>query len=177
LIERVERLVGVEVGAALEALAGRLVTDHRAEVRPPDLLELIGGVRVEAVVPAVGRVAVVRAADLNIPRVVSIKWEEGVVKLTHVESSVAGGVVTSDEQVDLLLGRVHTDGVETVAKLEAGELTVVVRVEDLEGIGEVEVRLHGKCGLLSLNVIFVLDQVSESLDKLILFTAHEDGLA
>ena len=57
------------------------------------------------------------------------------------------------------------------------DCTIVVRVEHLEGISEVEVRLHGELSLLSFDVILVTDQVSQTVNELVLVTTREHGLA
>ena len=52
-----------------------------------------------------------------------------------------------------------------------------VGIEDPEGIGEVEVWLKSKGGLLSLDVVLNTDHVTETVDHLVLVADHKDGLA
>ena len=75
----------------------------------PHVLELISGVRVEAIVTAIARVAMVRSTDLNHSSVVRIEGEEGVGELTLVESSVTALIVPGHEKVRLLVSWEETN--------------------------------------------------------------------
>lgn len=175
-VERVECLIHIEVGLTLEALADRLSSDLTAEVLSPDGAELQLGVGEEAVITAVERVAVVRATTLSHAGVVSIKGEESVAELTHVEAAVTSGVVTSHEEVELLASGEDTDGGETLAEISDSDATEVVDIKDLEGIRQVEVGLESKRGLLTLDLILGGDKVAETVDELILIAERKDGL-
>jgi len=142
----------------------------------PHVLELISGVRVEAIVTTVSGVTVVRSTDLNHSSVVRIEGEESVVEFALVKSSVSALVVPCNEEFKLCLGWEDTDGVKARSKLVGVDSQIVVGVEHLEGVGEVKVRLGGKCCLLCFDVILVADKVSETIDKLILVRAREHGL-
>ena len=142
----------------------------------PHVLELISGVRVEAIVTTVSGVTVVRSTDLNHSSVVRIEGEESVVEFTLVESSVSALVVPGNEEIELFVGREDTDGVKSSSKLVGVDSEIAVGVEHLEGIGEVKVRFHSELSLLCLDVILVADKVSETIDKLILVRAREHGL-
>ena len=87
-VERVECLIDVEVGHALEALALALSGDLSLEVGPPDGAELELSVWHEAVITSVERISVVRATTLNHAGVVSIKSEESIRKFAHIETTI-----------------------------------------------------------------------------------------
>jgi len=142
----------------------------------PHVLELISGVRVEAIVTTVSGVTVVRSTDLNHSSVVRIEGEESVVEFTLVKSSISALVVPGNKKLELFVGWEDTDGVKSSSELIGVDSQIVVGVEHLEGVGEVKVRLGGKCCLLCFDVILVADKVSETIDKLILVRAREHGL-
>jgi len=146
-------------------------------MRPPHILELISRVRVEAIVTAVGRVSMVRSTDLDHSSVVRIKSKESIGELTIVESSVTTGVIPSDEEVKLILSGEDTDRVQTRSELVRTKVPIAVRVKHIEGIVEVKVRLHGELGLLSLDVILIADQVSQTVHELVLVGTRKHGLA
>lgn len=176
-VQGVVCLVDVEVGHAGESLTDGLSGDLGSEVGSPDGAELKLGVWHVAVIASVKRVAMVGATALDHAGVVGIKGEEGVRELTHVESTVTGGVVTRDEEVKLLAGGEDTDGGESLSELNNGDVSGVVRVEDLESIGQVKVGLEGKGHLLSFDVVLDTDEVAETIDKLVLVSKVEGGSA
>ena len=87
-VERVECLIDVEVGHALEALALALSSDLSLEVGPPDGAELELSVWHEAVISSVERISVVRATALNHAGVVSIESEESIREFAHIETTI-----------------------------------------------------------------------------------------
>lgn len=177
LVEGVESLVDVEVGLSLETLAGGLSLSLRSEVGSPDGLEVGGGASAEAVVTSVDGVTVVGATTFGHGGVVSIKSEESIGELTEVEATVTGGIVSSDEEVELLGGGEDTDGGESLAELGGADPSVVVSVEHLEGVSEVKVGVAGELGLLSLDVVLDTDHITEAVDELIFVTESENGFA
>jgi len=177
LVKRVESLIDVEVGLSLKTLAGGLSLGLASEVSSPDGLEVGGGGSAEAVVTSVDGVTMVGATTLGHGGVVSIKGEEGIRELAGVKATVTGGIVSSDEEVELLGGREDTDGGETLTELDGADHTVVVSVEHLEGVGKVKVGLSGELGLLSLDVVLDTDHITKSIDELILVTESENRFA
>jgi len=141
-VEGVECLVDVEVGLALEALSDGLSGDLTAEVLAEDGAELELGVGEEAVVAAVKRVAVIGATALGHASVVSIKGEQGVAELAHVEAAVTSCIVAGDEEVELLAGGEDTDCGKTLTKISDSDTAEVVHIEDLKSISEVEIGLQ-----------------------------------
>ena len=87
-VERVECLIDVEVGHALEALALALSCNLSLEVCPPDGAELELSVWHEAVITSVERISVVRATALNHAGVVSIESEESIREFAHIETTI-----------------------------------------------------------------------------------------
>ena len=87
-VERVECLIDVEVGHALEALALALSGDLSLEMGPPNSPELELSVGHEAIITSVKRVSVVRATSFNHAGVVSIESEESIREFTHIETSI-----------------------------------------------------------------------------------------
>ena len=175
-IEGVEGVVDVEVWVALEALASGLCRDLSSEVSPPDVLEGAGGGWQEAVITAVDWVAVVRATAFGHTSVGSIEGKESVRELAHVQSAVTTCIIAFNEEVNLILSGENADSGKTISKLELVDLTITVRVKDLEGINHIEVRLEGKIDLLTLNIILSSDHVTEAIDHLILVSWGESRL-
>ena len=177
LVEGVESLVDVEVGLSLETLAGGLSLSLGSHVGSPDGLEVGGSASGEAVVTSIDGVTVVGATTFGHGGVVSIKGEESIGELTEVESTVTGGIVSSDEEVELFGGGEDSDGSESFTELGGADVSVVVSVEHLEGVSEVKVGVAGELGLLSLDVVLNTDHITKSIDELILVTESENRFA
>ena len=175
-IERVEGVIYVEVWVALEALASGLCSDLSSEVSPPDVLEGTRGGWHEAVITAVDWVAVVGATAFSHASVGSIEGKESVRELAHVQSAVTTCIIAFDEEVNLILSGENADSGKTISKLELVDLTITVRVKDLEGINHIEVRLEGKIDLLTLDIILSSNHVTEAIDHLILVSWGESRL-
>ena len=176
-IERVEGVVHVEVWHALEALADALSSGLRSEVSSPDGLEIGGSGGHEAVIASVDRVTMVGETTLNHTGVVSIKSEECVRELAHIEATVTSGIVPGDEEIELLASWEHADSSETFSELNSTETSTVIGVEDLESICQVEVTLLSKSNLLSFDVVLTADKITKTVNKFIFISKVEDGLA
>ena len=163
-VERVEGLVHVEVGHALEALANGLCSDFTSEVGSEDGAELELGVGHEAVIASVKRVTMVRATTFNHAGVVGVKGEECIAKLATVEATVTSSVVTRDEKIQFFASGEDADGSESLSELSHADVATVVHIEDLERVSHIEIGLHSQLGLLSFNVILSSDEVTESID-------------
>lgn len=57
------------------------------------------------------------------------------------------------------------------------KVAIEVGVEDLEGICQIEVTLHGEGSLVGLELAFEIDEIAEGVDELIFIAAAEDRLA
>ena len=142
----------------------------------PDGLELKAGVRHEAVIAAVQRVAMVGSATLSHTGVVSVEGEEGVRELTHVETTVTSRVVASHEKIELLARGEDTDGSETLTQVNSCDAAEVSSVEDLERVRQVEVGFESQARLLALNVVLILDHGPEAVDELVLVAQGQHRL-
>mmetsp|Transcript_8397 Transcript_8397/g.14042 ORF Transcript_8397/g.14042 Transcript_8397/m.14042 type:complete len:355 (-) Transcript_8397:724-1788(-) len=176
-VERVEGLVHVEAGAALQALAEGLVGVLDADVGAPHGLELEGGVGQEDVVPPDDAGHIVGTSSVHHVGVVGVVGEEGLRELREVQPAVALLAVAGDEQVALVVGGVDADGVQARLQLVHRDGAVAGLVEDVEGVVEVEVRLVGQVHLGGLQLLLQVAELLEGVHQLVLVVEAEDGLA
>lgn len=98
-------------------------------------------------------------------------------EFSDVESSVTRLVVSSDDNLTLVIGWVDADGVEASLKLMDIYLAVSWLVEDLESINQVEVWLVSQVDLGSLNLKFKVANLLQRVDKLVLLVKRKDRLS
>lgn len=98
-------------------------------------------------------------------------------EFSDVESSVTRLVVSSDNNLTLVIGWVDADGVEASLKLMDIYLAVSWLVEDLESINQVEVWLVSQVDLGSLNLKFKVANLLQRVDKLVLLVKRKDRLS
>lgn len=143
----------------------------------PHVLELEGGGWEVAVISSDWSWSVVRWSSLNLAGVVRIVSKESIAELAESESSVTVLVPSGNEEIDLLGSWEHVDGVEAGSELVSVDSSVSWDIEDLEGISEVEVVSVGKRDLGVLNLHFLVADVLETMNKLILVIDSEDWLS
>ena len=82
--------------------------------------------------------------------------KESVLELSHADSSVSIFVVSSDEELYILSGWEHVDGVESGSKLVGIDLSISGDIKDLESISEVEIVLLSKHDLSVLEFLLLV---------------------
>ena len=176
-VKGVEGLVAVESWPGVESLSQALGGGLNSEVCPPHVLELESGVWEEAVISSNWSWGVVGWSSGHGVSVVSVVGKEGSLELVSLKSSVSALVVSLYEEINLLSGWEHVDGVQTGSELVGIDSSVSWDVEDVEGVSEVEVVLLCEGDLGVLDLLLLSAEVFDSVNELILVVDSEDWLS
>ena len=148
-----------------------------SEVCPPHVLELEGGSGKEAVISSDGSWGVVGWSSLNHASIVGVVCKEGILKLSHADSSISIQIVPGNEKLNILSSGEHVDGVESGSDLVGINLSVSGHIEDLKSISEVEVVLLGEHDLSVFKFLLLVAEVLEAVDKFVFVMESEGWLS
>ena len=143
---------------------------------PPHVLELKGGVWKEAVISSDWSWSVVGWSSVHHVGVVSIVGKESSLELVEAESSISVCVVSLYEEINLLRGWEHVDSIQTRSELIRIDMSVSWDIKDIKSISEIEVMPLSEGNLSSLNLLLLVAEVLESMNKFILIIDSENWL-
>jgi len=177
-IHGVEGLIGIETWSSGQSLSQRLSSVFASDVSSPHVLEFKSGVWEEAVISSDSSWDIVGSSSVDHAGVVLVVSEEGLRELGEVESSVAGLVISVQEEVGLIVSWIDTDGVETLHELVSGDLAISDwLIEDVECVEQVEVRFVGKVDFTSFKFLLEVAELLKRVDEFILVMESEDWLS
>jgi hypothetical protein len=177
-IHGVEGLIGIETWSSGQSLSQRLSSVFASDVSSPHVLEFKSGVWEEAVISSDSSWDIVGSSSVDHAGVVLVVSEEGLRELGEVESSVAGLVISVQEEVGLIVSWIDTDGVETLHELVSGDLAISDwLIEDVECVEQVEVRFVGKVDFTSFKFLLEVAELLTRVDEFILVMESEDWLS
>jgi hypothetical protein len=140
-------------------------------VQIPKAAESRRRVRIEAIIAAVGRTAVVGASTLNHVSVVGVAGLEGLGKFVESDPVILISVVTGKEKIALVCSGVNTNGVEPVTQVVNRELPETVLIKDRECIMQVEIALLCEGDFRAFKLVFEADKLAQAIHKLIFVNA------
>lgn len=176
-IQAVEGLEGVEGRVGVETLPEGLGTVLDSDVGAPHGLDLGCCVRQEDVKPVHHARNVVGSSSAQHGGVVGVERQEGLLELGEGESAISGLVVSGDEELALVEGRIDADGVQPHLELGDRDGAGPVEVEDVEGIVDVEVLLLRKEHFVVLKLLLQYALLSQGVDQVVLVWNSQDRLA
>lgn len=153
-VETVKRLVGVEGRVGIQALPQRLRAVFDADVGAPHGLELGGCVRDEHIESIDHARDVVGASSAEHLSVVGVERQECFLELDVGQLAVLRLVIPSHEELALVEGRVHADGIEANLQLGDRDDASPVDVENVECVENIEVLFLREQDLVVFQFLF-----------------------
>ena len=163
----------IEVRSASKAFAQQFSTLFDGEVGSEGAQEQVAGLAHEVVLSAVTVVQVIGLTAAESGRTQGVLGSESITEVRVKDSAIAVPVVSSHEEIDVVLVRVGSQISQSFDDFGTGDPALAVLVKNLESIHEVEVRLGCKSHFSIFKFTLESDLLSQGRDQLFLLVELE----